>query len=573
MSFGEQFPVYSPELFPGTTATVHFGYLVAPYWVDGDLRRGGNITWEILTSGGSEIADQYLGQVSQFIEVQQNATFVGNWMLMVNYMRVPPFLSSFPTNTFQAVLITNGTNSYAVFTYECPEVQWGNYATIGFNAGGTYFENHEFSGSTDAPTIDCIAEPELVSNLVYDLVPSPGDVQCTTSTPEPPSSLETCRGSGYETCCASTCASTTIECFCDPTCHFFGDCCRDIDELCPMGDFTWCVGETYLLFANSYHINRVSVNGSSFEILYSEQFSGGIVALDYDYRDDMMYWSNINQGALSRAYLNGSNPELLYNTSDPSIYDLAVDWVNGKLYWTEDTRGEVLVLDLQTRLKRTLIANYDTATTRAIVVDPTTKYMYWTDWGDEARIERAGMDGTNRSILHNTNLVWPNGLTLDIPGQKIYWIDASLDTIEFSFTDGSGRTLLDRQDDVIFHPFSLTFADDFLFWSDWVQLTIFTTHRDRPNDNIVQLDLFTPLIYPPHGIEAVTPDRQPQVENPCDSASCNSSSMCLLSPTSPDGYTCVCADDVPDCIGEISEISYLEVFIKLLVTRTALKRL
>ena len=44
------------------------------------------------------------------------------------------------------------------------------------------------------------------------------------------------------------------------------------------------IGETYLLFANSHHINRVSVNGSSFEILYSEQFSGGIVALDYDYR-------------------------------------------------------------------------------------------------------------------------------------------------------------------------------------------------------------------------------------------------------------------------------------------------
>ena len=57
------------------------------------------------------------------------------------------------------------------------------------------------------------------------------------------------------------------------------------------------------------------------------------------------------------------------------------------------------------------------------------------------------------------------------------------------------------------------------------------------------------------------------VENPCDSGICNSSSMCLLSPTSPDGYTCVCADDVTDCIGEISEISYLEVFI--FVTRTA----
>jgi len=24
--------------------------------------------------------------------------------------------------------------------------------------------------------------------------------------------------------------------------------------------------------------------------------------------------------------------------------------------------------------------------------------MFWTDWSDEARIERAGMDGTHRSV-------------------------------------------------------------------------------------------------------------------------------------------------------------------------------
>ena len=96
---------------------------------------------------------------------------------------------AFPTNTFQVVLITDGTKSYTVFTYECPDVQWGNDATIGFNAGGTYFENHEYSGSTNAPGIDCIAQPEIVSNIVYDLVPSPEMVQCSTPTPAPPSSL------------------------------------------------------------------------------------------------------------------------------------------------------------------------------------------------------------------------------------------------------------------------------------------------------------------------------------------------------------------------------------------------
>lgn len=135
--------------------------------------------------------------------------------------------------------------------------------------------------------------------------------------------------------------------------------------------------------------------------------------------------------------------------------------------------------------------------------------MYWSDWGFEARIERAGMDGSNRTVLHNTNLVWPNGITLDYVNQKIYWIDASLDNIEYSNVDGTGRTLLERVyvDDGVFHPFSLTLAKEFLFWTDWNQLAIFSTHKDLPNDNII-ISLFSLLVDAPHGIEAVTPDRQ-----------------------------------------------------------------
>ena len=120
------------------------------------------------------------------------------------------------------------------------------------------------------------------------------------------------------------------------------------------------------------------------------------------------------------------------------------------------------------------------------------------------------MDGSDREILHDTDLTGPNGLTIDIPNQRIYWIDAGRDTIEFSNTDGSQRTLLERRDDEIFHPFSITLADEFLFWTDWVQLAIYTTHKDLPNDNVVELDLYTQLINQPHGIEAVTPDRQPE---------------------------------------------------------------
>ncbi len=48
------------------------------------------------------------------------------------------------------------------------------------------------------------------------------------------------------------------------------------------------------------------------------------------------------------------------------------------------------------------------------------RVMYWTDWGDSPRIERAHMDdGSGRRTLINTDLGWPNGLAIDFRGMKI----------------------------------------------------------------------------------------------------------------------------------------------------------
>ncbi len=74
------------------------------------------------------------------------------------------------------------------------------------------------------------------------------------------------------------------------------------------------------------------------------------------------------------------------------------------------------------------------------------RYMYWTDWGDEPKIERANLDGTERLCLVNTSLGWPNGLALDVPENKIYWGDAKTDSIEVANMDGTNRrTLLSEQ--------------------------------------------------------------------------------------------------------------------------------
>ena len=65
--------------------------------------------------------------------------------------------------------------------------------------------------------------------------------------------------------------------------------------------------------------------------------------------------------------------------------------------------------------------------------------LFWSDWGTHAKIERSGMDGQGRSPFITADIVWPNGLTLDYPLQRLYWVDASLDRLERIDTDGTNR--------------------------------------------------------------------------------------------------------------------------------------
>ena len=56
-------------------------------------------------------------------------------------------------NTFQAVLITDGSASYAVFIYECGRVGWSG-ATIGWAETGSVYEVHALSGA-ESSDVDC----------------------------------------------------------------------------------------------------------------------------------------------------------------------------------------------------------------------------------------------------------------------------------------------------------------------------------------------------------------------------------------------------------------------------------
>jgi len=65
--------------------------------------------------------------------------------------------------------------------------------------------------------------------------------------------------------------------------------------------------------------------------------------------------------------------------------------------------------------------------------------MYWTDWGEEPKIEQAGMVGSDRRAIVSYNLIWPNSLTIDHELYRLYWCDASRKSIEYIGLNGSNR--------------------------------------------------------------------------------------------------------------------------------------
>jgi len=80
-----------------------------------------------------------------------------------------------------------------------------------------------------------------------------------------------------------------------------------------------------------------------------------------------------------------------------------------------------------------------------IALDAVAGKMYWTDFGtDEIRntIERANLDGSGREVLVSSGLGMSYGLALDIVAGKMYWTDRDTETIERANLDGSGREVL-----------------------------------------------------------------------------------------------------------------------------------
>lgn len=313
-----------------------------------------------------------------------------------------------------------------------------------------------------------------------------------------------------------------------------------------------------LIFSNRYYLREVSLNGV--ETMIASNLSNA-VALDYDWETKCYYWSDVTaqMSKIKRLCAHTNITEDIHHHTLKNPDGLAVDWIGKNLYWCDKGFRAIEVSQLHGRYRRILIKS-GLQEPRAIAIDPFERYIFWTDWGENPHIGKAGMDGTHHQIIVQNNLGWPNALSINFETKELYWGDARDDFIAVcDYTGNRRKVILNREINPmakLHHIFAIAVWEDRVYWSDWETKSIESCHKDHGNDCTTLLH----TIHRPMDIRVYHPYRQQPTANPCADSVCER--LCLLSPDPP-FYQCACPenfylrDDKRTCVANCTASQWL----------------
>ncbi|KAK4820292.1 hypothetical protein QYF61_022862 [Mycteria americana] len=303
----------------------------------------------------------------------------------------------------------------------------------------------------------------------------------------------------------------------------------------------------YLIFTNRHEVRKIDLVKRDYSRIIP--MLKNVVALDVEVSTNRIYWCDLFYRKIYSAYIDKASDTaeqvILIDSQLNSPEGLAIDWVHKNIYWTDSGNKTISVATADGSRRRTLF-NSDLSEPRAIAVDPTRRFMYWSDWGDKAKIEKAGLNGVGRQVLVTDNIEWPNGITLDLLNQRLYWVDSKLHSLSCIDFNGSNRKVLISSVDDLSHPFGLAVFEDRVFWTDLENEAIFSANRL----NGLDISVLAENLNNPHDIVVFHELKQPKAPDSCElspqpNGGCEY--LCLpapqISPHSPK-YTCACPDNM-----------------------------
>lgn len=131
-------------------------------------------------------------------------------------------------------------------------------------------------------------------------------------------------------------------------------------------------------------------------------------------------------------------------SSSGHLMGLAIDWINNLLYYSyfDAPNSYIRVTNFPDIDYHYTLFKSNRDKPSLIAVNPKLRYLYWIDQGQFPKLERAFLDGTNRTVLVSTSMDSPTDLFIDQTTGDVYWSDNTKDTIERCSWNGLNRTVI-----------------------------------------------------------------------------------------------------------------------------------
>ncbi|XP_007909403.1 very low-density lipoprotein receptor isoform X2 [Callorhinchus milii] len=296
--------------------------------------------------------------------------------------------------------------------------------------------------------------------------------------------------------------------------------------------------EPVLIYTSGCEIRSISTSGIEARELV--QSLDRVTAVSLDSHAARLYWTDVTGQSIFSKSIGGNTEDVTQTIGGlQTVSGIAVDWIYNHVYWTDSGAKTIELITLD-GLKRKTIFSENLVEPAAVVVDPDSGFLYWSDVGKPTKIEKAGMNGVGRRILVNIGVEKPAGIALDTIKRRLYWVESDLNELLYTDLNGRQSTRVFHSEKHLANPFGLAVFEDRVYWTEQTNKAVYSANKFTG----AGLTALAWNLTEPRGIAVFHKFMQPDGKNWCVSASPSCEYLCVPAPHTDVGskYTCLCPD-------------------------------
>ncbi|KAI0984311.1 hypothetical protein GJ496_008802, partial [Pomphorhynchus laevis] len=359
-------------------------------------------------------------------------------------------------------------------------------------------------------------------------------------------------GDGYNCTLKNSCRYSRKLCAHDAICvyndHFKEEMC--ICKAGYIGDglrcytLSKCDSECSLMFTQSKYLINIELTDERHLTPKVSYIGGMALDITHNCKNNMIYLSDPISRSIKRCFSNGRHcVTIIHDLPQPE--GLVVDWISQLLFWTDSKLKAIGVSTLDGQKRKILIQN-NIENPRSLAVNVDEGHIFWTDLDKEnPRIEKANMDGSERTVFVCKDMYRPADLTFHYRSNELCWIDSIKGSVECIHTNGYNRRVVYQNSNA--KLFSLSTGLLHVYATDWKSKTI------------LKIPLFEnsslEYIHPPgsgriFGLTTATTKCPTELRNACSQRknNCPDILMCVPNKGTQMGRVCLCPDNSKACV-------------------------